>query len=139
MYSFPKPEDLAKVPVEEMREVCRVGFRDKRIVDVSKMVADNEFDILEIDKLSNEELRKELIKLPGVGPKVADCIMLFSYNRHNTFPVDVWIKRVMEYLFIKEETNKNLIAKYADDLFGDYAGYAQQYLFYYGRENTIGK
>ncbi|MDU3125391.1 MAG: 8-oxoguanine DNA glycosylase, partial [Finegoldia magna] len=111
----------------------------KRIVDVAKMVANNEFDILEIDNLSNEELRKELIKLPGVGPKVADCIMLFSYNRHSTFPVDVWIKRVMEYLFIKEETNKNLIAKYADDLFGDYAGYAQQYLFYYGRENTIGK
>lgn len=139
IYSFPTPEKLSKVPVEEMREVCRVGFRDKRIIDVARMVATNEFDIDRINALENEKLRNELIKLPGVGPKVADCIMLFSYQRHNTFPVDVWIKRVMEYLFIKKETNKNLISDYANKLFGDYAGYAQQYLFYYGRENTIGK
>ena len=139
IYSFPTPEKLSKVPVEEMREICRVGFRDKRIIDVARMVATNEFDIDRINALENEKLRNELIKLPGVGPKVADCIMLFSYQRHNTFPVDVWIKRVMEYLFIKKETNKNLISDYANKLFGDYAGYAQQYLFYYGRENTIGK
>lgn len=139
IYSFPTPEKLSKVPVEEMREICRVGFRDKRIIDVARMVATNEFDIDRINALDNGKLRNELIKLPGVGPKVADCIMLFSYKRHNTFPVDVWIKRVMEYLFIKKETNKNLISDYANKLFGDYAGYAQQYLFYYGRENTIGK
>ncbi len=139
IYSFPSPEQLSKVSVEDMREICRVGFRDKRIIDVANMIQSGQFDIEKISELSNEDLRKELIKLPGVGPKVSDCIMLFAYKRSSTFPVDVWIKRVMEYLFIKKETDKKLIANYANELFGEYAGYAQQYLFYYGRENTIGK
>lgn len=139
LYSFPSPEKLAKASASDLREIARVGFRDQRIVDTACQIAKGDFDIEKSSELSSEELKKELIKLPGVGPKVSDCIMLYSYNRPATFPVDVWIKRVMEFLFIKKETNKNLIGKYADELFGDMAGYAQQYLFYYGRENSIGK
>lgn len=138
-FSFPTAEKLSKVSVEELREVARVGFRDKRIIETSKLIANNDFSIRESVSLNSEELRKELEKLPGVGPKVASCIMLFSYGRSETFPVDVWIKRVMEELYIKEETNIKHIGKYANDIFGNLAGYAQQYLFYYGRENSIGK
>jgi len=79
------------------------------------------------------------MELPGVGPKVADCILLFAFGRTEVFPVDVWIKRVMEDLYIKETVSKNQISTYAKNIFGDSAGYAQQYLFYYGRENDIGK
>lgn len=138
-YSFPKPETLANISVEEIREVSRVGFRDKRIVDTSKIISDDIYSIEKSKLLSSEELKQNLMSLPGVGPKVASCIMLFAYGRGETFPVDVWIKRVMEELYIKKETNIKLIDKYANDIFGDLAGYAQQYLFYYGRENAIGK
>ena len=138
-YSFPTAESLSRVSVEELREVSRVGFRDKRIVDTSKIIANDELNISESINLSSEELKEELIKLPGVGPKVASCIMLFAYGRGETFPVDVWIKRVMEELYIKKETSLKFIDKYAHEFFGDLAGYAQQYLFYYGRENKVGK
>ncbi|WP_099203078.1 DNA-3-methyladenine glycosylase family protein [Miniphocaeibacter massiliensis] len=138
-FSFPTSTQLSKVSAEELREVARVGFRDKRIHDVAKLINDGDFNINDISKLSSEELQKKLMILPGVGPKVASCIMLFSYGRSETFPIDVWIKRVMEELYIKKETNIKLIGKYADEIFGDLAGYAQQYLFYYGRENDIGK
>jgi N-glycosylase/DNA lyase len=138
-YSFPRPEDLAKADPKDLREYARVGFRDKRIVEASKMIASGFLDFEEDKKLQTDELRKKLIELPGVGPKVADCILLFAYHRRETFPVDVWIKRVMETLFIGEEVAKKEIASYADKYFGDYAGFVQQYLFYYGRENAIGK
>ena len=77
--------------------------------------------------------------MPGVGPKIADCITLFAFNKKDSFPVDVWIKRVMEYLYFKEEVNKNKVGELGREKFGQYAGVAQQYLFYYGRENSIGK
>ena len=89
--------------------------------------------------LTDIDLHKRLNELPGIGPKVADCIMLFAYHRRQTFPVDVWIKRVMETLFIGKEVPKKQVDDYARKIFGELAGYAQQYLFYYGRENAIGK
>ncbi len=138
-YSFPTAEKLSEVSVEELREVSRVGFRDKRIVDTSKIIANNELNISKSIELNSNDLKQELVKLPGVGPKVASCIMLFAYGRGETFPVDVWIKRVMEELYIKKETSLKSIEGYAHEFFGDLAGYAQQYLFYYGRENKVGK
>ena len=136
-YSFPRPEVLMKVKPEDLREYARVGFRDKRIVEASRMIYEGQLD--GASKLDTEELRKKLIELPGVGPKVADCILLFAYHRRETFPVDVWIKRVMETLFIKKEVPKKQVDDYARKYFGKNAGYAQQYLFYYGREEKIGK
>lgn len=138
-YAFPRPEVLAKVDPLELREFARVGFRDVRIVEASKMVDDGYLDF-DIDQtLSTEDLKEKLMQMPGIGPKVADCILLFTYHRRETFPVDVWIKRVMETLFIGHEVPKKLVDDYAREYFGDLAGYAQQYLFYYGRENNIGK
>ena len=138
-YAFPRPEVLAKVDPLELREFARVGFRDVRIVEASKMVADGYLDF-DIDQtLSTEDLKEKLMQMPGIGPKVADCILLFTYHRRETFPVDVWIKRVMETLFIGHEVPKKLVDDYAREYFGNLAGYAQQYLFYYGREEKIGK
>ena len=138
-YAFPRPEVLAKVDPLELREFARVGFRDVRIVEASKMVSDGYLDF-DIDQtLSTEDLKEKLMQMPGIGPKVADCILLFTYHRRETFPVDVWIKRVMETLFIGHEVPKKLVDDYAREYFGKLAGYAQQYLFYYGREEKIGK
>ena len=136
-YSFPRPEVLMKVKPEDLREYARVGFRDKRIVEASRMIYEGQLD--GASKIYTEDLRKKLMELPGVGPKVADCILLFAYHRRETFPVDVWIKRVMETLFIKKEVPKKQVDDYARKYFGKNAGYAQQYLFYYGREEKIGK
>lgn len=138
-YSFPTVEELSKSTVEELREFAKVGFRDKRIFDTVNMIKNENIDLDSFENLETDVLREELLKFSGVGNKVADCIMLFSYKRGEVFPVDVWIKRVMEELFIKEETPVKKISKEADRIFGKYAGYAQQYLFYYGREEKIGK
>lgn len=138
-YSFPTVEELSKATVEELREFAKVGFRDKRIFDTVNMIKNENIDLDSFENLETDNLREELLKFSGVGNKVADCIMLFSYKRGEVFPVDVWIKRVMEELFIKEETQVKKISKEADRIFGKYAGYAQQYLFYYGREEKIGK
>ena len=138
-YSFPTIEELSKATVEELREFAKVGFRDKRIFDTVNMILNEKIDLDNFENLETDILREELLKFSGVGNKVADCIMLFSYKRGEVFPVDVWIKRVREELFIKKETPVKKIAKEADKIFGKYAGYAQQYLFYYGREEKIGK
>lgn len=138
-YTFPKPEILAKVDPLELREFARVGFRDVRIVEASRMVANGFLDYESDQNLSTAELKEKLMQMPGIGPKVADCVLLFTYHRRETFPVDVWIKRVMETLFIGHEVPKKQVDDYAREYFGDLAGYAQQYLFYYGREEKIGK
>ena len=138
-YSFPTVEELSKATIEDLREFAKVGFRDKRIFDTVNMILNEKIDLDSFENLETDTLREELLKFSGVGNKVADCIMLFSYKRGEVFPVDVWIKRVMEELFIKKETPVKKISKEADRIFGKYAGYAQQYLFYYGREEKIGK
>ena len=138
-YSFPTVEELSRATVEDLRKFAKVGFRDKRIFDTVNMILNEKIDLDNFENLKTDILREELLKFSGVGNKVADCIMLFSYKRGEVFPVDVWIKRVMEELFIKKETPVKKISKEADRIFGKYAGYAQQYLFYYGREEKIGK
>lgn len=137
-YGFPSPEELAKAKTEDLREFAKVGFRDERIVESAKIIANNEINIESLYTMELEEARKELMKLPGVGPKVADCCLLFAFKRSESFPVDVWIKRVMEELYLHKDTNKNRIADEGRRLFGKDAGLAQQYLFYYGRENKLG-
>ncbi|WP_297281075.1 DNA-3-methyladenine glycosylase [uncultured Anaerococcus sp.] len=138
-YSFPDANTLAELDPLELREFARVGFRDVRIVEASKMISDGFLDYETDQLLPTDELKEKLMQLPGVGPKVADCVLLFTYHRRETFPVDVWIKRVMEALFIGHEVPKKQVDNYAREIFGDLAGYAQQYLFYYGREEKIGK
>lgn len=136
---FPTPEELAKASVEDLRQKARVGYRDRYIVESAQMISNGMLDMELLRTADIETARKELMKLTGVGPKVCDCILLFAFKRSESFPVDVWIKRVMEELYLGKATPKNKIADEGRRIFGENAGFAQQYLFYYGRENKVGK
>lgn len=138
-YTFPTQEQLKNVTVEEYRRLG-LGFRDIRLYETTKMILNKQVDIENMKNNPNTiEVREELLKLSGVGPKVADCILLFSdLKRFEVFPIDVWVRRVMNDLYIKNEdetkVNKKQIEKIANEKFGDLAGLAQQYLFYWRRE-----
>ena len=132
-YAFPTADELS-VATEEALKECGVGFRAKYIVNTVKDIKEG-FDLDEVSKLPIDKCKKELTKLMGVGPKVADCVMLFSMKKTDAFPVDVWIKKIMEELYIKKEVSLKYIEKYANDKFGEFAGIAQQYLFFYARDN----
>ena len=89
------------------------------------------------DSFFDENTKEELMKIKGVGPKVADCVLLFSCGKKEAFPVDVWVKRTMRNLYLGESANEKKIIEFAASHFGKYAGVAQQYLFYHARENKI--
>lgn len=137
-YSFPKADILKDLSPEDIK-LSGVGFRAKYILDAAKKVASGDIDIYNIRKLDYEDAKKELMKISGVGPKVSDCILLFSMDKANAFPIDVWVKRVMEYFYFPEGINNKELTIKADEKFGELAGFAQQYLFYYARELKIGK
>ena len=138
-YTFPTPEQLKDVTVEEYRKLG-LGFRDIRLYETVKMVLYKKVDLEKMEENPNTtEVREELLTLSGVGPKVADCILLFSdLKRLEVFPIDVWVRRVMNDLYIKQEdenkVSKKQIEKIAEEKFGNLAGLAQQYLFYWRRE-----
>ena len=138
-YTFPTAQELKDVSVEKYRELG-LGFRDIRLYETTKMILNGEVDLDELRNNPNTmEVRDKLLTLSGVGPKVADCILLFSdLKRFEVFPIDVWVRRVMNDLYIKNEdetkVNKKQIEKIAKEKFGDLAGLAQQYLFYWRRE-----
>jgi N-glycosylase/DNA lyase len=136
-YSFPDPYKLASSSVEEL-EVCKGGFRCKYIVHSSGMIRDGIIDISKLSTMSSDEARIELNKFPGIGNKVADCTLLYSGTKQDVFPTDVWVKRVMEELYFKREASMKEIQEFAKSYFGRFAGFAQQYLFYYAREKKIG-
>ena len=137
-YLFPQYDDIKDITSEELKRYG-VGFRDKYIKSAVDYVTENKEDVLSYRKLSTDECVKELIKFNGVGPKVADCIALFGMQKYDTFPVDVWVKRVMEEFYVEENLSLPKIRKFALDKWGDLAGFAQQYLFYYARELGIGR
>ncbi len=137
VFSFPAAEAIAASTLEDIQQ-CRAGFRCKYIHQTSQLIANGNITRDKLLNMTTEEARKELVALPGVGPKVADCILLFSGIKYDVFPTDVWVKRVMEELYIKKEASLKDIQQYARDRFGDLSGYAQQYLFYHARLNKIG-
>ena len=123
-YTFPKAEVIAQLTEEDLSPL-RAGFRNKYIIDGAKKVASGEVNLDICKTLPYEEARAELMKIKGVGVKVADCTLLFGMHRIEAFPVDVWMRRAMEKLFPDMK---------AED-FGQYAGIAQQYIFHYSRMN----
>ncbi len=137
-YAFPTPEELSQASVEDIR-ACQTGFRDKYIKSVVDYVNENNENVLFYRRLNTDECIKELMKFNGVGPKVADCIALFGMQKYDTFPVDVWVKRVMEEFYVEDNLSLSKIRQFALEKFGDSAGFAQQYLFYYARELGIGR
>ena len=138
-YTFPTPGELKNVTVEQYRALG-LGFRDIRLYETTKMILEGKVNLQELEENPNTiEVREKLLTLSGVGPKVADCILLFSdLKRLEVFPIDVWVRRVMNDLYIKNEdetkVNKKQIEKIAKEKFGNLAGLAQQYLFYWRRE-----
>ena len=139
-YTFPTPKQLSKASVEDLRALG-LGFRDKRVYDTTKIILNNEISLKElIEEKDVNILREKLLTLPGVGPKVADCIMLFGLKRFEVFPIDVWVRRVMNDLYIKNDdetkVNKREIEKLAMEKYKNLAGLAQQYLFYWKRETA---
>lgn len=136
-YSFPEIKKLANADIESILE-CKTGFRCKYISATSKMLDDGLVDPSELYDLNTFDAREKLKQFPGVGNKVADCSLLYSGIKYDVFPTDVWVKRVMEELYFKREASLKEIQEFAADYFGDLAGFAQQYLFYYARENKIG-
>jgi len=136
-YKFPSSDKLSSAEISELR-LSGVGFRDKYVSKTSHMIKDEADFIKNLLVMDYKEAFKELQKLSGVGPKVADCIALFSLQKSEAFPVDTWVKKVMEHFYIKEDSSFKVIKEYADNNYGDIAGFAQQYLFYYARENKIG-
>ena len=137
-YTFPSAERLEDVTINDFRNLG-TGFRDVRLFETTNLILEEKVDLEKLYNMDTYGAREELLKLSGVGPKVADCILLFSdLKRFDVFPIDVWVRRVMNELYIKslDETkvNKRDIAKIAKEKFGDLEGLAQQYLFYWKRE-----
>lgn len=137
-YAFPSPEELSRASIEDLRD-CKTGFRDKYIYHTTRAVLDENIDLRTFVDMDQDTCHKELMKFKGVGAKVADCISLFGMRKYQSFPVDVWVKRVMQEFYGAEDMSLPKMRKFGMDLFGDNAGFAQQYLFYYVRELEIGK
>lgn len=137
-YTFPTPYQLSKATVSDLRQLG-LGFRDIRVYETTQIFLNNKIEIENLGMKTTKKLKEILISLPGVGPKVADCILLFSYlKRTEVFPVDVWIRRVINDLYLKCEDENKIknkdIEKLANEKFGDFAGIAQQYLYYWKRD-----
>jgi N-glycosylase/DNA lyase len=135
-YIFPSIDKLGQAELEQI-DICRAGFRCKYIYQTAKMIRQGEVDLEALSKRTTEDAKKELLRLTGVGPKVADCIMLFSMQKHDAYPVDVWVKRVTEHFYIHKDVSMKRIQEFAKEKFGGLAGFAQQYLFYFAREQKI--
>lgn len=136
-YTFPTPQKLASLDISDL-QVIKAGFRDKYILNAAKAVASGQIDLECLKSARYEYAKDTLLKLSGVGNKVADCVLLFSLEKYASFPVDVWIKRIMEYCYFDSEQDKEVISDFAKEKFGELGGFAQQYLFFWARENKIG-
>ena len=136
-YTFPTVGNLANTCVEQLA-VCKAGFRCKYIDGTSKMLNEIALKPSELHEMNSYKAREQLKRFPGVGDKVADCTLLYSGIKYDVFPTDVWVKRVMEELYFHREASLKEIQEFAANYFGEFAGFAQQYLFYYARENKIG-
>lgn len=137
-YAFPTIERLSKLSVSEFRE-CKTGYRAPYLMDAVSHLSNGSLTDDELRFLTIEKARERLMSVKGVGVKVANCVLLYGLGYREAFPVDVWIKRIMEELYFKREAHIEEIQALALNKFGKHGGYAQQYLFYYGREHKIGK
>lgn len=135
--AFPDTESLSALNVDQL-SLCGGGFRCKYILETSRILKEGKVDLKKLTEMGTDKAREELMIFPGVGPKVADCVLLYSGTKQDVFPTDVWVKRVMEELYFKREASFKEIQNFAAAHFGEMSGFAQQYLFYYARENRIG-
>lgn len=136
-YSFPSVEQLLHVTEEDFKAL-KTGFRAPYLANAVECVGGKIVDESVLKGLSGEECIESLCKIKGVGRKVGSCVTLFSLSKMECFPIDVWIQRIMEHLYFHRAATKQEIEELAAQRFGELGGYAQQYLFYYGREIKMG-
>ena len=136
-YSLPSPKALSQATLETLAP-CRLGYRAKYLIETAKAVDEEGLEALEalaMPEMPSEKTAEALRRYCGVGPKVANCISLFSMGKIDSFPIDVWVKKVMNRLYGLDEGNMRAMAAFAAEKFGVYGGIAQQYLFYYITHN----
>ena len=134
VYAFASPQRLAQASEKELLE-CKLGYRAKNLRATARLVSWGQADLEAWSALSDAELRKQLCALPGVGPKIANCVMLFAYERLRAFPIDVWIERVLRqhYFSRRRKMSVQRLRQFSEAYFGEHGGYAQQYLFHQAR------
>ena len=135
-YTFPTAAELESASIEDIQS-CGLGFRSKYVKDAVHRIYAGDVNLKFIKAQEDDICHEELQKLSGIGPKVSDCIMLFSMQKYSAFPVDVWVKRAMQFFYLAPDVSLPKIRTFARDKFGELSGFAQQYLFYYARENNI--
>ena len=135
VYAFPAPARLARATEAELR-LCALGYRAKNLLATARLVASGEADLEQWRSLPDDSLRANLCELPGVGAKVANCVMLFTYERLRAFPIDVWIERVLKQKYFprKRKVTPRQLRAFCEAYFGEHGGYAQQYLFHHARK-----
>ena len=140
VYAFPGPARLARATEKELRH-CALGYRAKNLLLTARRVSSGEADLDKWSELSDDALRARLCELPGVGGKVANCVMLFAYERLRAFPIDVWIERVLKQKYFprKRKVTAQQLRAFCETYFGEHGGYAQQYLFHHARKGGAGK
>jgi N-glycosylase/DNA lyase len=134
LWSFPSIEDLRDVTEMDLRE-CKLGFRARHLYRAIQQISSGEICLDKINGLPTDEARVELLRIAGVGEKIANCILLFAYGRMEAFPIDVWVERVLRELYFskKRRVDRDRLKDFAKTYFGPNAGYAQQYLFHWMR------
>jgi N-glycosylase/DNA lyase len=134
LHAFPTAQRIAETSEAELR-ACALGYRAKNLLATARLVASGEVNLENWSALSDDELRARLCELPGVGAKVANCVLLFSYERLRAFPIDVWIERVLreKYFARQRKPTSRRLREFAQSYFGEHGGYAQQYLFHHAR------
>lgn len=135
-YGFPTFEVLSALTEDDFREL-KAGFRARYLVDACENLDQSIVKEEELLLMNYDDALESLCLIKGVGVKVGNCVLLFGLKKRNAFPIDVWIRRIMEDIYFREETKLDIIQKFAKDKFAEYGGYAQQYLFYYSRENQV--
>ena len=140
VYAFPGPARLARASEDELRR-CALGYRAKNLLLTARRVSSGEADLDSWSNLSDDELRARLCELPGVGAKVANCVMLFAYERLRAFPIDVWIERVLKQKYFprRRKVTAQQLRAFCETYFGEHGGYAQQYLFHHARKGGSGR
>ena len=134
-YGFPTTKELLAATPADLRR-HKAGFRDKYIVAATQMVASGQLDINTHTKMPTSQLKKALLAVPGVGEKVAHCIMLFGYGRFDSFPIDTWVRKIMQEMYFNgQKVSAAQIQAFAHERFGGLSGFANQYLFHYIRTN----
>ena len=132
-HQFPSSDKIAVASESELRE-CKMGFRAPNLLATARQIYDGKFDLEKIRQMDYADARHELTKLPGVGNKIADCVLLFAYGFDSAFPVDVWVERALRQLYFpRRKISEKKLRHFAATHFGPHAGYAQQYLFHYMR------